>query len=496
MKPKVTMREALTDPDLLGDAIPGPSWLPWRALLIAAMGERLTNKERECFRQLTGREYEPLQRVEEFWGAIGRRGGKTRSAACLAVYCSCLVDYSDVLASGERASIPFIAASKRQAGIAFGYCCGIVEASPMLASLLTNKTSDSLEFSTRVDLSIWSANYRTIRGQSSPLAVTDEAAFLPVENSALPDVELMTALRPSLATMNGVLWVISSVHAKRGEVYETWREHYGPTGDPLILVAKGTSRQFNPSLKQKVVDRALQRDPLLARAEFLSEWRTDVSGWLDRTQIEAAVDVGVSVRPPQPGVRYVCAADASSGVKDSFTGAVAHIENNIAVLDCLIEIKSPCNPVTAAAQIAETCKAYGCHQITSDKYAIGFAKDAFSKNGLTLKTSERDRSAIYLAALPLFTSGRARLVENDKLVAEFASLERRTSVSGKDTVTPPKHGMHDDLATAAALALVICTERTPMKINPELLSWSGSAPTRWHTSSRPRTSSRPPVVSC
>ena len=33
MKPLVTMREALVDPQLLGDALPGESWLPWRVLL-------------------------------------------------------------------------------------------------------------------------------------------------------------------------------------------------------------------------------------------------------------------------------------------------------------------------------------------------------------------------------------------------------------------------------------------------------------------------------
>jgi hypothetical protein len=37
---------------------------------------------------------EPLERVEELWGIIGRRGGKTRAASALAVYLAALCDYA------------------------------------------------------------------------------------------------------------------------------------------------------------------------------------------------------------------------------------------------------------------------------------------------------------------------------------------------------------------------------------------------------------------
>ena len=54
--------------------------------MIAAMGEALTDDERALFTQLTGREREPLQRVEEFVAVVGRRGGKSRAMATLACY--------------------------------------------------------------------------------------------------------------------------------------------------------------------------------------------------------------------------------------------------------------------------------------------------------------------------------------------------------------------------------------------------------------------------
>ena len=48
----------------------------------------------------------------------------------------------------------------------------------------------------------------------------------------------------------------------------------------------------------------------------------------------------------------------------------------------------------------------------SDRYAAEWPVGAFRKCGSTLRASDRDRSAIYADALPLFTSGRARLLDN------------------------------------------------------------------------------------
>ena len=55
MKPTITMRKALADKKLLGNVLAGQSWHAWRMLMIAAMGEPLTDAERVTFTQLTGR---------------------------------------------------------------------------------------------------------------------------------------------------------------------------------------------------------------------------------------------------------------------------------------------------------------------------------------------------------------------------------------------------------------------------------------------------------
>ena len=107
MKPLSTMRQALYDQHLLGGIMAGDSWAGWRTLMIAAMGEALNDDERVIFQSLTGRSKEPLERVEELWAVVGRRGGKTRTAAVLAVYMAAFVDHKANLSPGERGLVLF-----------------------------------------------------------------------------------------------------------------------------------------------------------------------------------------------------------------------------------------------------------------------------------------------------------------------------------------------------------------------------------------------------
>lgn len=79
----VTMREALASPAYFGDVLAGASWAAWRVLLLALVGEALTDAEGETFTALTGRANGPSEPVGEFWAVIGRRGGKTRAMAVL-----------------------------------------------------------------------------------------------------------------------------------------------------------------------------------------------------------------------------------------------------------------------------------------------------------------------------------------------------------------------------------------------------------------------------
>jgi hypothetical protein len=101
MKPRCTLRRALSDPKLLGHALVGNSWSVWRILLIAAVGERLTESERAIFKKITGRAHEPGKPVHELVAIVGRRGGKSYAMAVLLCWLACLNDHRHSLAPGE-----------------------------------------------------------------------------------------------------------------------------------------------------------------------------------------------------------------------------------------------------------------------------------------------------------------------------------------------------------------------------------------------------------
>ena len=69
-----------------------------------------------------------------------------------------------------------------------------------------------------------------------------------------------------------------------------------PDGDEAILVAQGASRDFNPDLAQSVVDRAIERDPAAASAEYLAQFRTDIESLLTHEAVAACTDPGVRER--------------------------------------------------------------------------------------------------------------------------------------------------------------------------------------------------------
>jgi len=244
----ITVREALESPAYFGGQLSCDTWRSWRIVLIAIAGEQLTRAERVVFKALTGRGREPREPVSEFWAVIGRRGGKSLAMAVLAAYLAACVDHRRALAPGERGVIPILATSTEQARSSFDFVEGVLLASPHLYELVGSMTSDTIALKTRVSIEVRPASFRTIRGITAVAAICDEIAVWRGDDSANPDKEILKALRPALLTTGGMLACISSPHAKRGELYKTFRKHYGPDGRSSILVAHPGSRVMNPGL--------------------------------------------------------------------------------------------------------------------------------------------------------------------------------------------------------------------------------------------------------
>jgi hypothetical protein len=451
MKPRVTMRKALSDPNLLSNALPGESWAAWRILLIAAMGEALTAEERVLFTQLTGREREPMQRVDEFAGVIGRRGGKTQAMGAYGTYIGAVCDHSDALARGEIGLLLCLAQDTKVAAKLLEFIEANLTGSPILRQMIKGHTQDSIELTNNISIEVRPASFRKLRGPTYVAVICDEIAYWYTELAyANPDVEILAAVRPGLLTTGGPLCLVSSPYSKHGVLWDRFRKHYGPAGDALTLVAHGSSRTFNPTLSQRVIDRALAEDRARNTAEYLAEFRSDIAGFVALEIVEACVG-DYAEQLPRADITYRAFVDPSGGSKDSFTLAISHRDyrNDLVVIDAVRECVPPFSPEQVIEDFATLLKSYRVIKVTGDRYAGEFPRELFRKRDISYELSQQTKSELFRDFLPLLNSARVTLPRSDRLVSQIVSLERRVAPGGRETITHPDHG-HDDLANAVA----------------------------------------------
>jgi len=482
-----TIIDALDAPTLFQPFFSGSSWATWRAVLKGAFALPMTAAEIELFRSVAERD-PPGKRVKELIIIAGRRAGKDSVASLLGGYSAGFVDYAGLLRPGEKATVMCLASDRDQAKIVLNYTRAYFERIDLLRDLVERETATGLELSTGAEIIIATSSFRAVRGRTIALAILDEIAFWKDETSANPAEEVYAALRPALLTLpDSMLIGISSPHRRSGLLYEKWRESYGKD-DERVLVVRAASQVFNPTIPDEEIADALARDPAKNRAEYLSEWRDDIASYLPRELIEASVDPGVLVRPREAGKSYHAFVDAASGVgEDSYCLGLAHREpNDRVVLDCLREIRPRFDPTSATAELAGIVKSYGLAKVTGDRYALNWVAEAWGRCGITYENTERDRSAIYGEALPLFTSGRARLIDNPRIVAQLANLERKTTATGRDVIGhPERSGHHDDAGNAACGAMVLAAAQPrPMIISDDLMAWAHGAPSSGSAQSR------------
>jgi hypothetical protein len=215
-------------------------------------------------------------------------------------------------------------------------------------------------------------------------------------------------------------------------------------------VAKGTSRELNPSLAQTVVERALERDRASAAAEYLAEFRADIEGFVRFEVVQACLGDYFEAAPAS-GCRYSCFVDPSGGSADSFTLAIAHKDvDKRVVVDAVREVRPPFSPENVIIDYAALCKEYRVTRVRGDRYAGEFPREAFKKyGGINYEPATKTKSDLFRDLLPLLNSGRVVLPKSERLVSQLCGLERRVSRAGKDSID---HGLggHDDLANAVA----------------------------------------------
>jgi hypothetical protein len=450
----IDIRQAMTDPALFGPIFGGDSFTAWRALLSGFNGLELDATELDTFKALTGRQSGPSGAFAELWLAIGRRGGKSHAAAFLAVYLAAFHDYRDRLAPGEVATVMVIAADRKQARAVMRYTSGLMNENPMLRRMVLRENSEQIELNNRCVIEITTASHRSVRGYTLAACICDEIAFWHVDGAS-PDKEIIAAIRPALATLGGKLVALSSPYAKRGVLWDTFKRAFADDEESRVLVARAPSKVMNPTLPQHVIDDAMRDDPEAARAEYLAEFRADISSFLDLVLIERATRRKPLEVPASSREKYFAFCDPAGGGQDEFSLAIGHRDRETVVVD-LVRGRHG-SPAEIVKEYAQLLRRYEIKHIHGDRYAGRWPRDEFLRWGIEYRTADLDRSGLYLELLARLNSGAVELPPCERLQRQLMGLERRTSRGGRDAIDHAPGG-HDDRANAVA-GLVVHAKR-------------------------------------
>ena len=105
-------------------------------------------------------------------------------------------------------------------------------------------------------------------------------------------------------------------------------------------------------------------------------------------------------------------------------------------------------------------KQYRITKIKGDRYSGEWCRESFRRHGISDDPAPSPKSDLYRDLLPLINSGKVRLLNNKRMIAQLVGLERRTSRAGKDSIDHAPGG-HDDVCNAVAGALIMATEKKP-----------------------------------
>lgn len=480
----LTLLDALDDPRIFAPFFPNlKSWRAWRTFIAAAFGLPMDKRQYAIYQQCTGRTDRPTEQFKEIVLTCGRRGGKSRNLALIAVWLACFHDYKEYLAEGELGVVMVLAQDKLGARVILGYVKGFLAKIPMLKRMIVRETQFGVELSNNVAIEITASNFKTVRGRAIVGCAADEIAFWSDEESSNPDAEVIAAIRPGMAMIpSSMLILSSSPYARKGVLYTQYKKFHGQN-DRRVLSWQAPTETMNPRVDPAVIAQAYEDDPIAASAEYGAIFRTDVSSYVTREAVDAVVAEGERERAYIPGTTYLAFTDPAGGSgKDSFTLAIGHMHKGVAVVDVVREVKPPFSPKTVVEEYSELLRHYNVRKIVGDRYAGLWPVEAFHEHKIVYEQSARPKSELYGAFLPLLNSKKIDLLDDEKTINQLLGLERRTARSGRDGIDHAPNSHDDKINACAGLCTLLAA---PKRYRYDAtLDWVGSM------SDAPRTQSQ------
>lgn len=443
---------------------PYPIPIAWRAAAKALEGVEMDAAELDAFEQIAGhREPPDPGGVELFLAVIGRGGAKTSFLADFQLFTALnAADHFAHLPPGSQLGGAMVAGTIRQARIGFRHIEGALRRHKEIRAEVVGKPTmrdgiGTITFKSGYTIETYALSKSSTRGARLALVTLDESAWIPTsEQSVNQDIEVVAALTGSLIAPAGApprrFLAATSAGAKKGWVWETYSS-YGGKPHPHVLVIRGATRLFNPSISEAQLERIRERDPQKFAREYLYDFADSISNWIDSTFISSAARESDAPLMPKPGVVGFGGVDMSFK-RDAAAAAVGHTETTpegeprlvIDVVDRVVPAGRPLDAPTLVARFAALFKRYGVARVYGDQFAAIPLAGEFRRHGIELveeTATNRSKLEHFGRLKEMFYAHRVSLPKHEKLLEEFRNLQERITGAGNIQIDHPNGGSSD-----------------------------------------------------
>jgi hypothetical protein len=457
MARRIDIVAAVQDPNILGDLLSPAQEAGLRTLY----GLEIPKDQEQLVRRCTGHPPRAPREHREAAFICGRRSGKSdKIAANVAIYEAFFRQHK--LSAGERGIVLLLAQNMRQAGVVRSYVEAKIARSPILSRHVEAIRVHEIDLNNGITIAIYPANFRSIRGLSVVCCIADEIGFWWTESDcANPDVEVLRAVRPSMATFpNAKLVLASSPYAMAGVLWDMWARR---KKDKEVLVWHAPTGLMNPTVPKRFLENERKRDPDTYRREYEAEFTEAVSAFIPADAIAACVVEGRKSVPPQPNVYTYRAAIDAAFKGDRFTFAMVHRdeEGERLIVDHLAgwegSREAPLRLGSVVPEIRRVLEQYRTHYVFGDQFGSEPIRQTFSAEGISFQEvpfTLQSKADMYGTLRSLIMDGRVELLDHRESLKELRSLEVQLLPGGHPRVGHPNRGgAHDDFADAIALAV-------------------------------------------
>jgi phage terminase large subunit-like protein len=442
--------EFVEHPELLNDQSLS---VAQKTFLKVTYGLALNSEEQEIYERATGRSEIVLAEQNETTLIAGRRSGKTsKIAASIALY-EAFRDHH--LSRGDLGYVMLIAPTKKQAKIAMRFIRTYLKCSPLLKRYVARERSEEVELTNGISIACYPCSYIAVRGVSVICLVCDELAFWRHEETAAnPEEEVLAALRPAMATFpTAKLIKISTPFRKEGIL---WRE-FQQRAELEHLVWQLPAAEMNPTIQDRILEKARKRDESRFRREFLAEFTEDIAGWIAPDVLEACIVQNRTELPRVENATYVVAVDPAFKHND-FALAVLHKTADGPVVVDRVEHwagtkQAPLGYEWVCGEIARIINEYGIREVLGDQYCAPVIRQYFDKLGIRYHECTfgvHTRADLFVNLRHFLVQRKIELLDQPVLLRQLRALEERRTPNGNIDIRP-RYGQKDDVAVAVAL---------------------------------------------